>query len=58
VSKQLLTVCWDSDLNGVCDTRDYIFGNAGATYWWEYMVNSNFKLAQLRFYPISSTFTS
>ena len=58
VSKQLLTVCWDADLNGVCDTRDYIFGRAGATYWWEYVVNSDFKLAQLRFYPISSTFTS
>ena len=58
VSKQLLTVCWDSDLNGVCDTRDYIFGRAGASYWWEYVVNSDFKLAQLRFYPISSTFTS
>lgn len=58
VSKQLLTVCWDSDLNGVCDTRDYIFGRTGASYWWEYVVNSDFKLAQLRFYPISSTFTS
>lgn len=58
VSKQLLTVCWDSNLDGACDTRDYIFGQSGARYWWDYVVNSDFKLAQLRFYPISSTFTS
>ncbi|MFZ9628518.1 MAG: hypothetical protein ACO3C1_04115 [Ilumatobacteraceae bacterium] len=58
VSKQLLTVCWDSDLNGTCDTRDYLFGRTGASYWWDYVVNSDFKLAQLRFYPIATSFTS
>lgn len=59
VSKQLLTVCYDADNSGGgCDTRDYLFARSGASYWWDYLVNSDFKLAQLRFYRIASTFTA
>jgi len=51
VSKELLTVCLDTDLDGVCDTRTGLFGTATANYFWSYD-NNGLKLAQLRFYEI------
>ena len=51
VTKELLTICVDSDLDTKCDARVGLFDDAGAAYWWDYD-NYGLKLAQLRFYPI------
>jgi len=51
VTKQLTTVCLDTDGNGTCDLRSGIFSEAAFTYFWDYD-NSGLRLAQLRFYPI------
>jgi hypothetical protein len=60
VSKQLLTVCLDTDdTDGTddCDIRQYLFADSAANYYWSYD-NNGLRLVQLRFYPISSTFTA
>lgn len=51
VSKQLLTLCLDTDGDGTCDVRVGLFDDATADYFWSYD-NSGLKLAQLRFYEI------
>jgi hypothetical protein len=49
VSKELLTVCLDTDGDTVCDTRTSLFSDQFANYFWGYD-NSGLRLAQLRFY--------
>lgn len=51
VSKELLTLCLDTNADTVCDTRVGLFDSATADYFWSYD-NSGLKLAQLRFYEI------
>jgi hypothetical protein len=51
VSKELLTLCLDTDGDGVCDTRSSLFSDDRASYFWSYD-NAGLRLAQLRFYPI------
>ncbi len=53
VSKELLTLCLDTDLDGVCDTRTGLFDDATDGYFWSYD-NNGLKLAQLRFYEIAT----
>ena len=53
VSKQLLYVYVDTDLNGQLE-RYPLFSDAMDDYFWDYN-NKGLKLAQLRFYEISST---
>jgi hypothetical protein len=54
VSKELLTLCLDTDGDGVCDTRTSLFSDQLASYSWSYD-NSGLRLAQLRFYEIPTT---
>ena len=51
VTKELTTVCLNTDLIAGCDTREGIFANDAFTYFWDYD-NNGLRLAQLRFYPI------
>lgn len=51
VSKQLLTLCLDTDGDGTCDVREGLFDNELNNYFWSYN-NDGLKLAQLRFYEI------
>lgn len=51
VSKELLTVCVDWDLNGSCDQRVFLFDDANYDFYWQYD-NNGLRLAQLRFYEI------
>jgi hypothetical protein len=51
VSKELLSLCLDTDDNGICDTREFLFDRDLADYFWSY-TNAGLRLAQLRFYPI------
>lgn len=51
VSKELLTVCIDTDGDTVCDVREGLFDNSLSDYFWQYD-NNGLKLAQLRFYEI------
>ena len=51
VTKELTTVCLDTDGDGACNLRSGIFSEAAFTYFWDYD-NSGLRLAQLRFYPI------
>jgi hypothetical protein len=51
VSKELLTLCLDTDADGDCDIRVGLFDDATADYFWSYD-NTGLKLAQLRFYEI------
>jgi len=51
VSKELLSLCLDTDGDGVCDTREFLFDRDLADYYWQYD-NSGLKLAQLRFYEV------
>jgi hypothetical protein len=51
VSRELLSLCLDTDDDGVCDTREFLFDRDLADYFWQYD-NSGLRLAQLRFYPI------
>jgi hypothetical protein len=52
VTKQLTTLCLDTDGNTVCDTRLGIFDSSLEGYFWDYD-NNGLHLAQLRFYPIA-----
>jgi len=54
VSKELLTLCLDTDGDGVCDTRTSLFSDQLASYSWSYD-NSGLRLAQLRFYEIPTS---
>jgi hypothetical protein len=51
VSKELLTVCLDTDGDLVCDTRTSLFGDSAYSYLWQYD-NAGLRLAQLRFYEV------
>ena len=56
VTKKLLTLCLDTELDGVvrCDTRAQLFDNDFYQYVWDYD-NHGLRLAQLRFYPTPDT---
>lgn len=54
VSAALLTVCLDTDGNGTCDTRVPLFNDTTKSYLWDWD-NQGLRLAQLRFYPVSTT---
>lgn len=51
VTKELTTLCLDTNGNGICDTRIGIFDASLQTYFWDYD-NNGVRLVQLRFYPI------
>jgi hypothetical protein len=51
VSKELLSLCLDTDGDQVCDTREFLFDRDLADYFWSYD-NSGLKVAQLRFYEV------
>jgi hypothetical protein len=53
VSKELLTICVDTTGDGVCDQRVGLFDDDGDDYWWSYD-NDGLRLAQLRFYQVST----
>ena len=53
VSKELLYIWADLDGDGDLD-RLPLFGDAAYQYFWEYN-NQGLKLAQLRFYEVSTT---
>ena len=50
VTKELLTLCLDTDGDQVCDTRTQLFDEELFSYFWDYD-NFGLRLAQLRFYP-------
>ena len=56
VSKQLLQVCADVNTDPTVTTLQLVplFSDLGTDYFWEYD-NDGLKLAQMRFYPISTT---
>ncbi|HMC56220.1 MAG: hypothetical protein DMD35_02045 [Gemmatimonadetes bacterium] len=56
VSKGLLQVCADVDADPLVTTLQLVplFSDLGTDYFWQYD-NSGLKLAQMRFYPISTT---
>ena len=55
VSKQLLQVCADTDTGaGTALNLVPLFSSLGEDYFWHYE-NTGLRLAQLRFYPISTT---
>lgn len=51
VSKQLLTTCVDTDGDGICDKRIFLFDDSGLSYWWSYD-NNGVRVAQFYFFPI------
>lgn len=54
VSKELLTVCVDTDGDGDCDRREFLFDDSKHNYYWQYD-NNGLRLAQLRFYEIPTS---
>ena len=54
VSKELLTVCLDTDGDMACDTRTSLFSDDSYDYFWSYE-NNGLRLAQLRFYEVPTT---
>jgi hypothetical protein len=55
VSRQLLQVCADVDVTDATDLELVpIFSSLGENYFWHYE-NTGLRLAQVRFYPISTT---
>jgi hypothetical protein len=56
VSKQLLQVCADVSTDPLVTTLQLVplFSSLGTDYYWQYD-NTGLKLAQMRFYPISTT---
>ena len=56
VSKQLLQVCADVNSDPLVTTLQLVplFSTLGTDYFWQYD-NNGLKLAQMRFYPISTT---
>jgi hypothetical protein len=53
VSKELLTICVNNDDDPQCDERVGLFDDDGDDYWWDY-TNDGLRLAQLRFYEVST----
>lgn len=51
VSKEMLTVCLDTDGDGICDLRDFLFDDALAQYLWN-VDNSGLRNAEVRFLEI------
>ena len=51
VTKELTTLCLDTDTTPGCDTRVGIFDDGLQDFFWDYD-NNGLRLAQLRFYPI------
>ena len=49
VTKELTSLCLDTDGNGTCDTRVTLFESEFYQYFWDYD-NHGLRLAQLRFY--------
>jgi hypothetical protein len=52
VTRELTTLCLDTDGSGQCDTRVGIFEDSLQQFFWDYD-NNGLRLAQLRFYPIA-----
>lgn len=50
VTKELTTLCLDTDADTKCDTRVTLFEDPMYQYFWDYD-NHGLRLAQLRFYP-------
>jgi len=50
VTKELTTIAWDTDGDGIWDVRVPLFDNSLVDYFWNYS-NTGLRLAQLRFYP-------
>jgi hypothetical protein len=50
VTKELTTLCLDTNLDTKCDTRVTLFESSMFQYFWDYD-NHGLRLAQLRFYP-------
>ena len=53
VSREMLTVCYDADADGVL-TREPLFANSTHGYFWEYS-GAGLRHAQLRFYPVAAS---
>jgi hypothetical protein len=51
VTRELTTICWDTDGDGACDVRVPLFDPQLQDYFWNYS-NSGLRLAQLRFYQL------
>ncbi len=51
VSRELLSLCLDTDGDGACDSRTFLFDDDNVDYFWSYG-NDGLRLAQLRFYEI------
>jgi hypothetical protein len=51
VTKQLTTLCLDTDGDGVCDERVGLFEDPYESFFWDYDNYGN-RLVQLRLYPI------
>ena len=51
VTKELTTLCLDTNADLTCDTRVPIFGDDLQSFFWDYD-NNGLRLTQLRFYPI------
>jgi hypothetical protein len=51
VSKEMLTVCLDTDGDGVCDLRERLFSDALANYLWN-VDNSGLRNVEVRFIEI------
>ncbi len=54
VSKELLSLCLDTDGDRICDIRTSLFDDDNVDYFWSYD-NDGLRLAQLRFYEIPTT---
>ena len=52
VTRELTTLCLNTDTEPGCDTRVGIFDASLEDYFWDYD-NTGLRLAQLRFYPIA-----
>ena len=50
VTKELLTLCLDTNADSTCDARVQLFDAEFYQYFWDYD-NHGLRLAQLRFYP-------
>src|SRR5262245_14707728 len=51
VTKELTTLCFDSNLDGICDTRLSLFDDKLINYFWSYD-NNGLRLLQIRFYTL------
>ncbi len=51
VSRELLTICADTDLDGTCDKRIFLFDDDALEYLW-YYDNNGLRNAQVWFFEI------